>query len=136
MEPHIQVQLLTFLTGAKPVGPSQMANSSISAIHHEASCRHIAVHRPFGFRTLVFFSSWLPLHTQFHRMFIHQELSFDPSRCLWGFDESGAHHRGRNHHGRLCSSNSLVTCGHMTSHVSHLSIHKQFAGCRLVCLHD
>jgi hypothetical protein len=46
---------------------------------------------------------------------------FDPSWCLWGFDESGAHCRGRNHnhHGRPCSSNSLVTYGCMTSHATH-----------------
>ena len=48
-----------------------------------------------------------------------RSFTFDPWWCLWGFDGSGAHYRGRNHHGRPCSSNSLVTCGYMTSHVIH-----------------
>jgi hypothetical protein len=56
---------------------TQMANSSIAAIHHEALCRHIAAHKPFCFRTLlVFLSSWLQSHTEFHGRFIHQEICF------------------------------------------------------------
>jgi hypothetical protein len=41
---------------------AQMANSAITAIHHKASCHHIAADGPFCFWTLVFLSSWLRLH--------------------------------------------------------------------------
>ena len=48
-----------------------------------------------------------------------RSFTFDPLWCLWGFVGSGAHCCRRNYHGRPCSSNSLVTCGDMTSHATH-----------------
>jgi hypothetical protein len=87
----------------------------------------IGVHAAHGVWCLGLWSIWLLRSSRWQHGTFIRSFCFDPSWCLlWGFDESGAHCGGWNHHGRPRCSNSLVTCGDMTSHALHRSIQKLF----------